>query len=315
MPTLGATTSFPHFNRTPTCNLKIKYIFDCSYLREGFTILCKINNMEIIFNVPSNDFDPMSIHNGFVKIPNKPGVYIWGYWIWIHGKKTFCPMNVGEAGKGTGNLRTRLIQHYCTHFENKDDGTAAFFEVNKYMSQTAIDDLYKQLGVYNDLPTRGEKRMKDIKLKMMSKELERLIFYQNKAFFDFEINTENENIGVYSLIQFLERYKKNDKLLYGELLNKIIERQEVHFNNFFCIYATLESNVNGEKRKMIENTVNHALRKKLGIATIANRKNVFDKSIKINLKAIKNILVKISENTNYINRQGNYDSNLTIDIK
>lgn len=188
--------------------------------------------MDIIFNIPGNDFDPISINNGFIKIPNKAGVYIWGYWIWIDGKKTFCPMNVGEAGKGKGNLRTRLIQHYCSHFENKDDGTAAFFEVNKYMSQTNIDDLYKQLGVYNELPTRGKKRMEEI-YKKKSKELGRLIFYQNKDFFhDLKINTKN--IGVYSLIQFLESNKKKGKLVFGELLNKIIERQEVHSIFFFA---------------------------------------------------------------------------------
>jgi hypothetical protein len=141
-------------------------------------------------------------------------------------------MNIGESGKGSGNLRTRLIQHYCTHFENKDDGTAAFFEVSKYMSQTNIEDLYKQIGVYNDLPKRGQKRINEIKQKK-SEELKRLIFYQDKTFFYFEINTEKENIGVYSLVRFLQSNKNCGKLVYGELLNKIIERQEVHAKNFF----------------------------------------------------------------------------------
>ncbi len=257
--------------------------------------------MEIKFEVPCNDFDPLSINNGFIKIPNKPGVYIWGYWIWIDGKKTFCPMNVGEAGKGSGNLRTILIQHYCTHFETKDDGTSAFFEVNKYMSQKNIDDLYKQIGVYGDeLDPNNPKRINQIK-ELKSEKLTRLIFYQDKIFFDFKIPSKEKNIGLISLIEFLQKNKVD-----GALLNKIIERQEIHLKNFFCIYAILEKDeATSEKdetkrRRKIENTINKALKEKLGIATIADKKKDVDKDLKINLSEIKKELVKLSEYKDYI---------------
>lgn len=269
--------------------------------------------MKIKFEIPCYDFDPLSINNGFIKIPNKTGVYIWGYWIWIDGKKTFCPMNVGESGKGSGNLRNRLINHYSSYFENKDDGTAAFFEVNKYMSQESIDELYRQLGEYNNLSRSGAKRMTEIKAKK-AKELTRLIFYQDKNFFDFKINTGNENIGFYSLIEFLKKEKTKGKLVHGQLLNKIFESREVHLNNFFCIYAILPNEIDGQKRKKIENTVNKALRDKLGIATIADSKKEIYPNLEINLSVIKNDLVKISGKKDYINIQGYYDSGLTIKI-
>jgi hypothetical protein len=56
------------------------------------------------------------------------------------------------------------------------------------------------------------------------------------------------------------------------------------------------------------------LRDKLGIATIADVKMNFNKELKMELRVIKNDLVKISKNKKHINRNGNYDSDLTIDI-
>lgn len=262
--------------------------------------------MQIKFEIPCNDFDPLSISKGFIKIPRKPGIYIWGYWIWIDGQKTFCPMNVGESG----TLQTRLIEHYCTHFDNKDDGTAAFFEVNNYMSQESINELYKQLGTYNDLPKESYKRLKSIEVEKRTN-LSKLIFYQNKDFFDFDINTKEKNIGVYSLIKFLENKKSKGKLVHGELLNKIIERQEIHSKNFFCIYATLPIGTDAGKRKIIENTVNKALREKLGIATIADSKNNFEEKIAIDLSKIRDRLVKISS-CKILNKWGNYHGKLII---
>jgi hypothetical protein len=282
---------------------------------------------EIVFYKPCKDFDPLSTNNGFIKIPNKPGVYIWGYWIWIDGKKTFCPMNVGEAGKGSGNLRTRLIQHYSTYFENKDDGTSAFFEINKYMIQTNIDELYEQLDYYSKLKRDGEKRFSKIKDQKDGK-LKRLIFYQDARFFESilgEDKHDKKNIGIYSLIDILKgkKIKGNQGQEQGELLNKFFERQEVHLKNFFCIYAILDQQTTLKDRRIIENTVNKALREELGIATIADKKKNCANELDIKLGVIKDDLVKIEKrngvkytnNNNYINNKGNYHRNLTINFK
>ncbi len=278
----------------------------------------------IKFKTPGKYFNPLSMNDGFIKIPNKPGVYIWGYWIMIEGKKTFCPMNIGEAGKGNGNLRSRLIYHYCTHFENKDDGIAAFFEINKYMSQENIDILYKQLSNYCKIKLNGNERLKQIKNDKQLDDkhkasLSRLIFYQDKNFFDSELakNYNEKNIGLYSLVEFLKTQKSKGKLKYGELLNKIIERQEIHINNFFCIYAiqdnlTLNDKINKANRTKIENTVNKALNDKLGIATIAKSTNKTDNDLVIDLSEIGDYLVKRTNYKEYINNYGNYHEELII---
>jgi hypothetical protein len=288
-------------------------------------MLNKMQTMTTIkFKTPGKYFNPLSMNDGFIKIPNKPGVYIWGYWIMIEGKKTFCPMNIGEAGKGNGNLRSRLIYHYCTHFENKDDGIAAFFEINKYMSQENIDILYKQLSNYCKIKLNGNERLKQIKNDKQLDDkhkasLSRLIFYQDKNFFDSELakNYNEKNIGLYSLVEFLKTQKSKGKLKYGELLNKIIERQEIHINNFFCIYAiqdnlTLNDKINKANRTKIENTVNKALNDKLGIATIAKSTNKTDNDLVIDLSEIGDYLVKRTNYKEYINNYGNYHEELII---
>jgi hypothetical protein len=269
---------------------------------------------EILFKMPCVDFDPLSTLNGFIKIPNSPGIYVWGYWVWIDGKKTFCPMNVGETGEGERNLRTRLMEHYCSHFENKDDGTAAFFEVNNFMTQERINELYKQLDCYCALPRSGESRLKKILDGKNKGDLNMLIFYQDKRFFEFIKKSDKKNIGFYSLIEFIKGKKKKDRIEHGELLNKFIERQEVHLKNFFCVFAELDRKTISKRRRVIENTVNKALFDELGIATIARKNEDFDCELKINLGVIKNHLVKINPK-GYINNKGCYHENLTISAK
>jgi hypothetical protein len=252
--------------------------------------------INIKFESPGIDFNPLSFFNGFSKIPNSAGVYIWGYMIHCDGKKKFCPVNVGQST----NLRERLIEHYSCEIS----GNSAFFEFNKIMGQENLEIVNKSMEKYYYLPS-GKNRIEEAnKIKM-------LLYYQDRMFFKNKISkksfsiTNNDkyivedrkgrrNINYRNLVEILKKskYKKDINLLI-----KLNNWFDTHTNNFFAIYFEYTNDFKNEYEHNILKQTNKNVEESKSIIKLKNKLEAFSKTN--NKEKVKEITEKIKKEINY----------------
>jgi hypothetical protein len=201
-------------------------------------------------------------------------------------------------------------------FKDKNKDTPAFFEIKKYMSEIEINNLYFQMSNYRNLILRNTNKLNAILANLNNYDL--LTYFQSTKFLNskYNLNFLEKNIGLFSLIIKLQ---KSNNPTHLNLLNKMIERHEIHNKNFYCIYAPYPEKwkINSRSEsKIIENSVNNIFAEKLGINTIADVKKNIKNKFEIDISCVSDCLVKTNTAmTNIlINKSGNFHSRLIIPI-
>lgn len=269
-------------------------------------------------------FDPTSLMNGFMRIPDEPGVYIWGYLINVNNKMKFCPVNVGQAR----DLRNRLYSdHYLGNMpvqsKNRKE-EKEIFEFQRTMSLKDVQETYSVMEQYDATPSSKRKPCKNKGCKCffckrgIHKNL--LLFFRG---FDNLNNMQSHKIKP-TLVQGILDKKVNIKLydLYSLLASQKVKHPlcariekfyALHKNNFYCIFLRDKGNtpylaVSKKNRETVEKDVKKILSTELGIETTAKGGKNHKSNIAIDLTCVKDKLIPLAKGrvNKYVNQYNNY---------
>jgi hypothetical protein len=265
-------------------------------------------------NHKGSPFNPRSLQNGFLRIPDKPGVYIWGYLIEIDGKLRFCPINVGE----TNDLRKRLFSdHYLGNMpvQSKNrKGEKEIFEFKKVMSSDEVHRNYKVMSEYNK--PKGCKENKDCDCFFCNEEKHqgKLLFYQGFADLNKMHGKKFEHdqcdIKFYDFYNYLYL---NTRVSPDPLISRIDDFYTLHMDRFFCVFLQDGKNrylsVSPSNRTTLESEVKQILSQELGIETTAKAKKLKQSAVQIDLTCIKDLLIRLKKGRKkYVNQAMNFHS-------
>lgn len=272
---------------------------------------------------PRSPFDPESLRNGFLRIPEKPGVYIWGYLVEINRKMRFCPVNVGQ----TDDLRRRLYSdHYLGNMPVRSKNRKEekeIFEFQRTMSLKDVQETYSVMEQYDATPSskRNPCKNKGCTCFFCKRGIHKnlLLFFRG---FDNLNNMQSHKIRP-TLVQGILDKKGDIKLydLYSLLASQKVEHPlcariekfyALHKRRFFCVFLhdTDDKQFLADmgNRKTIENEVKKILSQELGIFTTATAAKVAKVSNEVDLTCVKHKLIglKKGRDKKYVNRNNNY---------
>jgi hypothetical protein len=270
---------------------------------------------------PRNPFNPTSLINGFMRIPNEPGVYIWGYLINVKDKKKFCPVNVGQAQ----DLRNRLYSdHYLGNMPIRSKNRKEekeIFEFQRMMSLPDVQRTYYAMADYDTMP-RGS-RKPCLKTSgcgcffcIPKRHRNKLMFFRgsvNLKKMQDPISPLPPNIlgdiKLYDLYSVLTNQQPKHPLC-----ARIEEFHALHKNNFYCVFLRDKGNtpflaVSKANREQVEKDVKKILSTELGIETTAKGGKNHKSKITIDLTCVKDKLIPLAKgrlNKTYVNQYNNY---------
>jgi hypothetical protein len=269
---------------------------------------------------PRSPFNPTSLINGFMRIPDEPGVYIWGYLINVKGKEKFCPINVGQAQ----DLRNRLYSdHYLGNMPIRSKNRKEekeIFEFQRTMSPEDVQETYDAMADYDTMP-RGS-RNPCLKTSGCGCFFCTPIRHRNKLmFFRGSVNLKKMqdpksplppnilgDIKLYDLYSVLSSQHPKHPLC-----ARIEKFHALHKNNFYCIFLRDKGNtpylaVSKKNRESVEKDVKKILSTELGIETTAKGGKNHKSSIAIDLTCVKDKLIPLPKGreNKYVNQSYNY---------
>jgi predicted GIY-YIG superfamily endonuclease len=246
------------------------------------------------------------------------GIYVWGLKININQSLKFVPLYVGIAK----DLGARLWTHYCNNREN-GNWNWYVFDYCSVKNLSDVSDLYK--SIYT-----ADFNIKKINKSFKHRYTDKLIWFNDKDFFNLKLNTKHSNYfsdsGVLSSIlpggdldQIILADNQN-KDSCNFLKNNIICAKKIFNDNFYFVYTTLDTSIEAwsinkkdgfvkQKARNIE-VATKCLLQKIGVFTGSDSKKNIDNfnTIQIDLRNIQNDLI----NLGFSNNENHYNSPLIL---
>ena len=173
----------------------------------------------------------------FSKIPDRPGIYIHGFKIFIGIEEKFVPIYVGNAK----DLRGRIGQHYFEEKMWNGNSKKEVFSFRNPMTLKELNDVYTDMAIYNSYKGSDINRFS----------LNSLVWFNNSRFFDFRLGLPEgtskyvSNSGHSSSInddfEYINSLYPNQEV--RDLRTKIIETQFLYNDRYCFVFATLDKDI------------------------------------------------------------------------
>ena len=190
-------------------------------------------------------YDPLKTPTDFSKIPEIPGIYIYGLKLFIkeENMKKFVPLYVGI----TGNLKIRMRDHYKEETGMKSFTKEMFDFTEEKHSLKRIKEIYRDMMVYDQYgleDINNEKKNLEI-IPLISN----LIYYQNQCFYNkrwgintFPCGNANRNKAINNLNKFALDYPMHSSLA-TSVKDRMCKMNSKFVGDYYFVYSTLQNHI------------------------------------------------------------------------